>query len=83
MIIRTLKLKLSKTTQIKLEGWMVHLSSVWNWGIRKIELDAYDKIYHSDFNFQNLLAGHSKRLGIPSICYWPDGQHGFSELGMK
>lgn len=66
MIVRTLKLKPSKTTQAKLESWLFHLASVWNWGIRKIELDAADKVYHSEFAFQNLLAGHSVILGVSS-----------------
>jgi transposase len=39
---------------------------VYNFGLRKIELDAQDKIYHSNFDFQNLLAGHSKQLDIPA-----------------
>lgn len=66
MIVRLLKLKLSGGEQAKLEQWFVHLSSVWNWGIRKIELDAKDKVYHSKLEFQNLLSEHSKTLDIPS-----------------
>jgi transposase len=39
---------------------------VYNFGVRKIELNAKDKIYFSAMEFRNLLAGHSQKLGIPS-----------------
>jgi hypothetical protein len=47
MVIRKLKLKLTKTQETKLESWLWHLTGVYNWAIRKIELDAHDKIYHN------------------------------------
>jgi transposase len=43
-----------------------NLTGVWNWAVRKIELDAKNGIYHSKRNFQNLLADHGKTLGVPS-----------------
>lgn len=66
MLIRTLKLQLNKSQTDRLEGWLWHLTGVWNFAVRKIELDARDGVYHSALDFQNLLAGHSSRLGIPS-----------------
>src|SRR2546428_3567463 len=42
------------------------LTSVWNWAVRKIELDAHDHFYHSPKAFQNLLAHHGPKIGIPS-----------------
>ena len=42
------------------------LKCVWNWAIRKIELDAKDGRYHRKQNFQNLLAGHGKKMEVPS-----------------
>jgi transposase len=66
MIIRQLKLKLNKVQEKKFENWLWCLTGVFNWAIRKIELDTRDGVYYSAFNFQNLLAGHSKKLGIPS-----------------
>jgi putative transposase len=42
------------------------LPPVWNWALRKIELNAKDKIYFSKREFQNLLAHHGEKLGIPS-----------------
>jgi hypothetical protein len=66
MIQYQVKLKLNKTQEKQLLGWLWNLTAVWNWGIRKIELNAKDKIYFSEKKFQNLLANHSKTLEIPS-----------------
>jgi putative transposase len=66
MIQRQLKLKLTKRQERDLERWFYHLTSVWNWAIRKIELDGMDGIYYTPKGFQNLLTGHSKKLQIPS-----------------
>ena len=38
MIVRTLKLKLNRAQEQKLETWLWHLTGVWNWAVRKIEL---------------------------------------------
>lgn len=65
MIQNQLKLKLTKAQARELERWLYHLTSVWNWAIRKIELDAKDGIYYSQKEFNNILAGHNKKLGIP------------------
>lgn len=66
MIVREIKLKLNKTQQGELERWLLSLQSIYNFAIRKIELNAQNKIYFSQFDFQNLLKDHSKKLGIPS-----------------
>ena len=66
MIVRTLKLKLTKNQETQLDQWLWNLTGLWNWAIKKIEHDAQDKIYHSDFDFQNLTISHSKRMEIPS-----------------
>jgi IS605 OrfB family transposase len=66
MIIRQLKLKLNKTQEKQLEEWLWILTGVYNWALRKIELNAKDKIYYSPYAFKNLLSGHSKRVGISS-----------------
>ena len=66
VIQRQLKLKLTKRQERELECWLYHLTSVWNWAIRKIELDGKDGIYYSQQQFQNLLAGHSTKLDIPA-----------------
>ena len=66
MIVRKLKLKLNVSQEQELERWLLSLSSVYNFAVRKIELDAKDKIYHTSYDFQNLLSGHSKKLDIPS-----------------
>jgi putative transposase len=66
MIQRQLKLKLTKLQTQKLDTWLNQLTGVWNFAIRKIELDAKDNIYYSPKKFQNILAKHSEKLGIPS-----------------
>ena len=66
MIVRTLKLKLNKSQEKKLETWLWNLTGLYNWGSKKIEHDAKDKIFYSTFDFVNLIAEHSKRMDIPS-----------------
>jgi len=66
MVTRELKLKPTKAQERTLSDWLWYLTGVYNWGLRKIELDARDHIYYSKLGFQNLLADHSKKLGIPS-----------------
>jgi putative transposase len=61
-----LKLRMTKTQERECERYLFHLASIWNWAIRKIELNAKDKIYFSRTDFQNILARHSDRLEIPS-----------------
>ena len=66
MIVRELKLKLTYKQEKEFERWLFHLTSIYNWAIRKIELNAKYKIYFSKKDFQNILAEHGKKLGIPS-----------------
>ena len=40
MIQRQLKLRLTTTQEQQLTDWLWHLTGVWNWAIRKLELDA-------------------------------------------
>lgn len=66
MVQYQLKLKLTKSQETTLNEWLYRLTGVWNWGVRKIELDAKDGIYYSHYNFVNLLSGHSNKVEIPS-----------------
>lgn len=66
MIQRQLKLRLKPRQAQQLNTWLGHLTGVWNWAIRKLELDAKDGIYYTSKSFHNLLADHAKKLGIPS-----------------
>ena len=63
MIQVQLKLKLTKRQESTLNGWLWNLTGLYNWAIRKIELDARDRIYHSEFEMKAMLNGHSKRMG--------------------
>ncbi|TCT24179.1 RNA-guided endonuclease InsQ/TnpB family protein [Thiobaca trueperi] len=66
MIQTQLKLRLNVTQETLLNGWLFMLTGVWNWAIRKIENDAKGEVYYSKQTFQNLLAGHGQKIGIPS-----------------
>ena len=66
MIVHMLKLKLTKKQSGTLDQWLWHLTAVWNWAVRKVENDAHDGIYYSQKSFQNLLANHGEKIGIPS-----------------
>jgi putative transposase len=61
-----LKLRMTKAQERECARWLYHLSAVWNWAVRKIELNAKDKIFFSRNEFRNLLAHHGPKLGIPS-----------------
>src|SRR5205823_10186734 len=47
MIQRQLKLRLNTRQEGQLTDWLYHLTGVWNWAIRKIELDAKDGIFYT------------------------------------
>src|SRR5215468_5059805 len=64
MIQCQLKLRLSVAQERELERWLFHLTGVWNWALRKIELDARDGIYHSKYDLEAMLKGHGAKLGI-------------------
>jgi len=66
MIQTQLKIRLKPKQEAQLQEGLLVLTRVWNWAIRKIELDGKDGIYYSKKEFQNLLANHSNKLGIPS-----------------
>jgi IS605 OrfB family transposase len=66
MIQSQLKIRLNATLERRLDDWLFMLTGVWNWGIRKIEQDARDGICYSPKEFQNLLADHGRKIGIPS-----------------
>lgn len=90
MIQTQLKLRLNSTQEKILLEWLMSLTRIWNWAIRKIELDAKDGIYYTKKQFQNLLAEHGKKLGIPShtiqgmLCIAWDAWHRcFKKLAKK
>lgn len=66
MIQCQLKLRMCKSQEKNIESWLPILGSVYNFAVRKIELNAKDKIYFSKQEFQNLLANHGEKVGIPS-----------------
>lgn len=66
MIQAQLKLRPNRKQEAVLTEWLWNLTGVWNWAVRKIALDAKDKIYYSAKDFQNLLANHGEKMEIPS-----------------
>jgi len=60
------KLRPCRAQEQTCDQWLYHLASVYNFAVRKIELNAKDKIYFSKNDFQNILANHGAKLGIPS-----------------
>ena len=66
MVVYQIKLRMTKAQEAECARWLYHLAAVWNWAVRKIELNARDKIFFSRIEFQNLLAHHSEKLGIPA-----------------
>ena len=66
MVQSRVKLRLSATVEKQLNDWLWMLMGIHNFTVRKIELDVEDVIYHTSMGFQNLLAEHSKKIGIPS-----------------
>jgi len=90
MIQVQLKLRLKPKQETILNEWLLILTRVWNWAIRKIELDGKDGIYYTKKEFQNLLANHGKKLGIPShtlqgmlIVAWESWKRCFKKLAKK
>lgn len=66
MIHRQLKLQLTKKQELMLSEWLWYLTGVYNWAVRRIELNAKDKIYFRRLDFKSSLPLHSKILGVPS-----------------
>jgi IS605 OrfB family transposase len=69
MIVRELKLKLNKKQLKELEECIWHLTGLYNWTIRKIELDSKDRIFHNIYSLQKLTVNHAKRIGIHSQVF--------------
>lgn len=66
MIQHQIKLRLKTKQEAQLNDWLWSLTGVWNWAVRKIEQDAKGGVYYASMGFQNLLASHGKKIGIPS-----------------
>ena len=66
MIQRQLKLKLSRTQQRKCEAWLFRTTGIFNWALRKIELDAAGGKYWTAYGLLYEIAGHSKKCDVPA-----------------
>lgn len=65
MVQVQLKLKLRPAQERLLGRWLWHLTGVWNWSIRKIQLDADNTIYHTAYGLKALLNGHAATMKMP------------------
>jgi IS605 OrfB family transposase len=90
MIQAQIKLRIKFKQKEKLNEWLLILTSVWNWAIKKIEADTENRIFYSKQEFQNLLANHGKKLGIPShtlqgmlVVAWDSWQRCFKKISKK
>jgi putative transposase len=63
-----LKIRPNAKLEARLDEWLWSLTGVYNWAIRKIEQDGKDRIYYSAHGFQNILANHGRKIGIPGHC---------------
>ena len=66
MLVRELKLKPNKKQKQQFNEWLFHLTGVYNWALRKIELNANNKIYLGKYDLFNLAAGHANQINIYS-----------------
>ena len=66
MIQAQLKLRPNQALELTLDSWLWMLTGVWNWSVRKIENDAQGDIDFTPKVFQNILAEHGKKMGVPS-----------------
>ncbi|MGH2506666.1 MAG: RNA-guided endonuclease InsQ/TnpB family protein [Gammaproteobacteria bacterium] len=66
MIQRQLKLKLTKTQATSCDAWLFQCTGIYNWVIRKIELDAQGGVYWTYYGLLYQIAGHSAKCGIPA-----------------
>lgn len=90
MIQAQLKLRPSAKREQQLKEYLWMLTGVFNFAVRKIELDAKDRIYYTPNGFQNILAGHGRKIGIPShtlqgvlVTAYTAWQRYFNKLGGK
>jgi IS605 OrfB family transposase len=66
MIQVQLKLRPTKAQIAEMERYLVHLQSVYNWALRKLELEENGGIYYSLNKFRNILAGTGPRIEVAS-----------------
>lgn len=65
MIARNLKLTPTVAQRDAFEQAFWVATGAWNWLVRKIQLDARDGRFHSEYDLNALLKGHGRRCGLP------------------
>ena len=64
MIARHVKLKMNKKLKRQLEKNLWHLTGVYNWTIKTVELRKNAGLPYSEFDIIKLLTNHSKKCGV-------------------
>lgn len=68
MIARHIKLKLNAKHLKALDKHLWHLTGVYNWAIKTVELRRELGLPYSEFDLYKLVIGHSERIGISDIA---------------
>lgn len=81
MISRHIKLKLNKEQEKEFNSYLFHLTGIYNWTIRKIQINLGVKVFKSDektkgyfgflneYDLNNQISGHARRIGVHSqVC---------------
>lgn len=66
MLQRQLKLKLSPAQTRQCDAWLFRAAGLYNWAIRKMELDAQGGRYWTAYGLMYEVAGHSRRCDVPA-----------------
>lgn len=68
MIARHVKLKMNRKLKKQLDVHLWHLTGVYNWAIKTIELRKNLGLSYLEFDMFNLVSGHCKKIGISSVA---------------
>jgi hypothetical protein len=66
VIARELKLKRNRKLDQEIEKSLWHLTGVYNWAIRTIELRKNAGLGYSAFDLIHLVSGHAQKSGVSS-----------------
>lgn len=66
MIQRQLKLKLNPAQVRQCEAWLFRAAGIYNWVIRKMELDARGGRYRTAYDLMYEMTGHSRKCDVPA-----------------
>lgn len=85
MIQAQLKLRLNSKQEALLAGWLWNLTGVWNWAVRKIELDAEDHMNQMNRKGRKQSPEHiaARSAALNGRRCWNKGKHWSDEVKKK